>query len=102
MGAKRNVASYTRTFLQQINNGFPTRSSKSLKLETLEIDSRLTGLKNRWQDRRIREVPMVLEFLYVYTFHCFIIVRILSLAERLKFEECQPSYNNKLINPELN
>ena len=37
-----------------VNNSFPTRSGNSLKLETLDIDSRLTGLKKRWQVRRIQ------------------------------------------------
>ena len=33
------------TIKPSVNNGFPTRSGKSLKLETLDINSRVTGLK---------------------------------------------------------
>ena len=52
--AKLNRTPCTRGTIEPfVNNGFPTRSGKSLKLETLDIDSRLTGLKNRWQGRRI-------------------------------------------------
>ena len=37
-----------------VNKGFPTQSGKSLKLETLDIDSRVNGLKNRWQGRHMQ------------------------------------------------
>ena len=40
-----------------MNNGFPTRRGKSLKLEMLDIDSRLTGLQNRQQGRHMK--PLV-------------------------------------------
>ena len=53
--AKLNCTPLARGTIEPfVNNGFPTRSGKSLKLETLDIESRLTGLKNRWQDRRLQ------------------------------------------------
>ena len=45
--AKLNCTPLARSMIEPfVNNSLPARSSKSLKLETLDIDSRLTGLRN--------------------------------------------------------
>ena len=53
-GSEIRAVAHPGTIEPSVSKGFPTQSGKSLKLETLDIDSRVNGLKSRWQGRHMQ------------------------------------------------